>query len=99
MEKYVTGQIKKGNDKGIRRKYTGELNLLMPTFYISEALGEKPAELIKEIINNDKRFFEPAGEEAADYNYNDNEPLINAIKNGARGAFWHILNKLQKDTK
>ena len=50
---------------------------------------------MKEIIDGDMRFFEPAGEDAADYNYNDNTPLINAIKNGARGAYWHILHKLR----
>ncbi|MBN2591061.1 MAG: radical SAM protein [Sedimentisphaerales bacterium] len=96
MEKYVKEQLHRGNHAAIRRKYTGPLNMLMPTFYISEKLGEKPAELIKDFINGDKRFFEPAGEDASDYNYNDNTPLINAIKNGARGAFWHILNKLNK---
>ena len=88
--------MNKGNLAPIRRKYTGPLNLLMPTFYISEHLGEKPAELIRDFIGGDKRFFEPAGEDASDYNYNDNTPLIDAIKNGARGAFWHILHKLNQ---
>ncbi len=97
MEKYIKEQLYRGNHGSIKRKYTGPLNLLMPTFYISEQLGEKPAELIKEFINGDKRFFEPAGEDASDYNYNDNTPLIQAIKNGARGAFWHILNKLNQE--
>ena len=94
MEKYITEQFQMGNHVSIRRKYTGPLNLLMPTFYISEQLGEKPAELIKEFIDGDKRFFEPAGDDASDYNYNDNTPLKDAIQNGARGAFWHILNQL-----
>ena len=96
MEKYVTEQLYRGNHASIRRKYHGPLNLLMPTFYISEQLGERPAELIKEFIAGDKRFFEPAGEDASDYNYNDNMPLINAIQNGARGAFWHILNQMNQ---
>ncbi|MBN1975514.1 MAG: radical SAM protein [Sedimentisphaerales bacterium] len=96
MEKYVTEQEQRGNLEAIRRKYTGPLNLLIPTFYISEQLGEKPAELVKDFINGDRRFFEPAGEDSSDYNYNDNTPLINAIQNGARGAFWHILNKLNQ---
>ena len=95
MEKFVIQEFEKGNEKAIRRKYTGPLNLLKPTFYISEALGEKSAELIKDMIAGDIRFFEPAGEDTADYNYNDNSPLIQAIENGARGAFWHILHKLR----
>ena len=96
MEKYVTELVRRGNYSAIRRKYTGPLNLLRPTFFISEALGEKPAELVKELIDGDKRFFEPAGEDAADYNYNDNTPLTKAIENGARGAYWHILNKIRQ---
>jgi radical SAM superfamily enzyme YgiQ (UPF0313 family) len=63
VEKYVTERMHRGIDKAIRRKYTGPLNLLRPTFYISESLGEKPAELVKDLIDGDKRFFEPAGEE------------------------------------
>ena len=96
MERYVTELVQRGNYSAIRRKYTGPLNLLMPTFYISEKLGEKPAELVKDFINGDKRFFEPAGEDTADYNYNDNTPLTKAIEDGARGAYWHILNRLHQ---
>ncbi len=96
MEKYVIEQLYRGNYASIRRKYIGPLNLLMPTFYISEQLGEKSAELVKDLIDGDKRFFEPAGEDASDYNYNDNTPLINVIENGARGAFWHILHQLRQ---
>jgi tryptophan 2-C-methyltransferase len=96
MEKYVIEQMRKGNKSAIRRKYDGPLNLLRPTFYISETLGEKPAEYVKELIGGDRRFFEPAGEDASDYNYNDNTPLIKAIENGARGAFWHILHQLRQ---
>jgi radical SAM superfamily enzyme YgiQ (UPF0313 family) len=95
MEKIVTEEIRGGNDAAIRRKYTGPLNLLKPTFYISYALGEKSAELVKDLINGDQRFFEPAGEDSADYNYNDNSPLTQAIENGARGAYWHILHRLR----
>jgi hypothetical protein len=88
----------------IRRKYDGPVDLLKPTFYISEALGENPAGLVKEIIADDRRFFEPAEEidiqlsredDASDYNYNDNEPLLQAIEKGARGAYWHILHQLR----
>jgi radical SAM superfamily enzyme YgiQ (UPF0313 family) len=96
MERYVTEQMQRGNKSAIRRKYDGPLNFLRPTFYISDALGKKPAEYVKELIGGDKRFFEPAGEDASDYNYNDNAPLIKAIENGARGAFWHILKNLNQ---
>jgi radical SAM superfamily enzyme YgiQ (UPF0313 family) len=82
----------------IHRKYTGPVDLFKPTFYISHLLGERPARLIKDLIAGDKRFFEPIDEADAlltDHNYNDNTELVNAIKSGARGAYWHILHKLR----
>jgi len=71
--------------------------LLQPTFYISEALGENPAGLVKEIIAGDQRFFEPTEEQGMpeNYNYNQNLLLIEAIKNGARGAYWDILQQMR----
>ena len=70
--------------------------LLQPTFYISAALGERPAQVVREIIGGDRRFFEPMDEQTtANYNYNDNRPLTEAIAAGARGAYWDILRKLR----
>ncbi len=101
MERMVAEEFQAGHDNNIRRKYTGPIDLLKPTFYISSALGERPAELVRDIIGGDERFFEPAVEvaeddDAANYNYNENLPLTQAIRNGARGAYWHILRKLRK---
>ena len=102
LRQSASGQTAKKST--IRRKYPGPIDLLKPTFYISEALGENPAELVKDMIDGDQRFFEPASEieqdttesdEASDYNYNENDLLARAIENGARGAFWHILHQLR----
>jgi len=95
MEKIVIEELHNGNEAAIRRKYKGEINLLKPTFYISQTLGDNPAEYVKDLINGDLRFFEPAGEDTADYNYNDNSLLTKAIENGERGAYWHILHKIR----
>jgi len=104
MEKIVAEEIREGKDSNIRRKYSGPIDLLKPTFYISEALGEQPAELVRDIIGGDKRFFEPAVEtlnqatessDAANYNYNENLLLTQAIREGARGAYWDILRQLR----
>ena len=84
----------------IRRHYDGPVDLLLPTFYISSALGESPAALVRDLIGDDERFFKPAlaidapGAAAGDHNYNDNTPLAEAIANGARGAYWHILRQM-----
>jgi len=84
---------------GLRRKYAGDIDLFQPTFYISPALGPEPARLIKDLIAGDKWFFEPMAEqpdaEATDHNYNDNRELVEAIRRGARGAYWDILRQLR----
>jgi radical SAM superfamily enzyme YgiQ (UPF0313 family) len=103
MEKMVAAELLPPNST-IKRKYDGPVDLLKPTFYISEALGENPAGLVKDLIAGDRRFFEPADEadmqalkdgDTSDYNYNQNEPLTQAIEKGARGAYWHILHQLR----
>lgn len=107
-EKIVADELAGGNDSSICRKYSGPIDLLKPTFYISEALGERPAELVRDLIGADQRFFEPAvetanpsgdalrrGGDAANYNYNENLLLEQAIRKGARGAYWDILRRLR----
>jgi hypothetical protein len=92
------------DNPNIHRKYDGPVDFLKPTFYISQALGQKPARVIKDLIAGDKRFFEPmeeldagAAEKAVftDHNYNENIALTEAVKQGARGAYWDILRRLR----
>jgi len=101
----IAHELREGKDGSIRRKYRGAIDLLRPTFYISSALGERPAEFIRDLIAGDQRFFEPAIEtdleatneaDAANYNYNENLALTHAIQKGARGAYWDILRQLRK---
>jgi hypothetical protein len=58
--------------------------------------------LVRDLIGDDIRFFPPTVdiEETSqnitnlkDHNYNDNSELVEAIRNGARGAFWDILRR------
>ncbi len=104
MERMVAEELQEENLSIIRRKYNGPIDLFKPTFYISSALGSRPAELVRDLIGGDKIFFEPASEteeqapknnDAADYNYNQNLLLAQAIEKGARGAYWHILRQLR----
>ncbi len=108
MERIVAKELQEGQNAGIRRKYTGPIDLLKPTFYISSALGEHPSALVKNLIGGDKRFFEPMEEiegggastsDSADYNYNENLLLTEAIRKGARGAYWDILRQLRNPSK
>ncbi|MBN1766627.1 MAG: cobalamin-dependent protein [Sedimentisphaerales bacterium] len=93
------------DNKNIRRKYDGPVDFFKPTFYISSSLGQQPAELVRDVIGNDERFFEPMLEIEAvvrennvssDHNYNNNITLMNAIEHGARGAYWDILRQLRR---
>jgi len=86
----------------IRRRYDGPIDLLRPTFYLASSLGEHPAQLVRELIAGDQRFFPPLEEESSsvlpaqgDHNYNANQSLCDAIAAGARGAYWDILRKLK----
>jgi radical SAM superfamily enzyme YgiQ (UPF0313 family) len=89
---------------GIHRCYEGPIDLLRPTFYVAPTLGPRPARLVRELIAGDPRFFEPADDApeaiagddpCADYNYNQNQPLVDAIAQGARGAYWDILRRMR----
>ena len=106
METIVSREIQQGDETSLRRKYDGPVDLLKPTFYISAALGERPAEMVRDLIGGDQRFFEPAleadeqaceGDEAANYNYNENILITEAIAEGERGAYWDILRRLRKN--
>ena len=94
-----------GNGQGnpnIRRRYDGPIDLFKPTFYLSEGLGPRPGQLVRDLIGGDRRFFEPAEDPVddtqvttGDHNYNDNSELVEAIANGQRGAYWDILRRLR----
>ncbi|MHC4215038.1 MAG: B12-binding domain-containing radical SAM protein [Planctomycetota bacterium] len=104
MQHIAAMEYETGNTSNIHRKYDGPIDVFKPTYYISEKLGPKPAKLVKDIIDGDKRFFEPAEDRMDEiilptddtgYNYNDNTSLVEAIRKGRRGAYWNILRKLR----
>jgi len=70
----------------------GNEDLALPVFYIEPTLGDDAEQFIADRIGGDERFFFGGRVEAeADYNYNNNAVLEQAIADGARGAYWHIL--------
>ena len=104
MARIVTAEGSLEHNPNIRRKYSDPVDFFKPTFYISASLGEQPAKLVQDLIAGDKRFFGPMAESvpedaasnlSTDHNYNDNTELVEAIKKGARGAYWHILRQLR----
>jgi radical SAM superfamily enzyme YgiQ (UPF0313 family) len=74
----------------------GNDGFVRPVFYLSPGLGPDPAAQVRDIVGDDPRFFLPAGPDAErDYNYNDNDVLERAIREGARGAWWDILRRMR----
>ncbi len=72
-------------------------DLLQPIFYVEAGLEGNLHALVTGLVAGDKRFLhaDPAQIEG-NYNYNDNSVLANAIRAGARGAYWDILRQLDK---
>lgn len=71
-------------------------SFLQPVFYVAPDLGADMANIVSEIVGGDKRFFLPSTEEVdSNYNYNDNTVLVQAIQQGARGAYWDILRRMR----
>jgi radical SAM superfamily enzyme YgiQ (UPF0313 family) len=69
-----------------------------PIFYCSSALGDELYPFIASLVQKDEMFFFGGGEETeANYNYNANSVLMEAIKMGYRGAFWDILRRLAEE--
>lgn len=69
---------------------------MRPVFYIAPELGLGIVDYVRELVGDDTRFFLPIAEaEDSNYNYNGNDVLVNAIRDGARGAYWDILRRLQ----
>jgi hypothetical protein len=80
----------------LRGAVEGNPDLALPVFYTDAALGEDPETLVAECIGGDERFFFGGMVDAeADYNYNDNQVIADAISAGMRGAYWHILARLR----
>lgn len=70
-------------------------NFLLPVFYVDRRLGERPVDLVIDLIGDDPRFFPPPRpQDAGNYNYNDNDVLQKAILGGERGAYWDILRRI-----
>jgi len=71
---------------------------LFPLYYVSENLGSDIEDYIRDLTADDERFLSfEAGDADRDYGYTDNQLLVNAIKKGYRGAYWHILKQVQQE--
>ena len=66
--------------------------LLRPIFYVDAGLDGDIHDLVSELVDGDPRFLHANPNQLdGNYNYNDNSKLAQAIRDGARGAYWDIL--------
>jgi radical SAM superfamily enzyme YgiQ (UPF0313 family) len=72
----------------------GESDPLDPQFYLEPAVADEIFDLLDGLVGEDERFlfFDPTRPER-NYNYNANERLTAAIREGYRGAYWDILRR------
>ncbi len=74
----------------------GNESFLAPIYYLSPAVGMEVFGFVDELIGGDPRFLHASPAELeGNYNYNDNTVLVDAIRQGFRGAFWDILRRVQ----
>ncbi|MFH0813195.1 MAG: B12-binding domain-containing radical SAM protein, partial [Pseudomonadota bacterium] len=68
-----------------------------PLYYLSPELGDGIQDFVRALVAGDSRFFFGGTEDIDEnYNYNDNTKLIQAIKQGYKGAFWDILRRIEE---
>lgn len=71
-------------------------SFLRPIFFVESGIEGNVFQYVSSLVRGDKMFFHTDPTESdGNYNYNDNSVLVNAIRDGARGAYWDILRKLQ----
>lgn len=70
-------------------------DFLRPLFYVDARLDGDIHGIVSELVDGDERFFHANPSQLdGNYNYNDNSVLANAIRDGARGAYWDILRRV-----
>jgi hypothetical protein len=73
----------------------GNEEMLQPIFYLPGELGDDIEDFIERQFDGDPRFLLGSRKNLArNYNYNENSRLMEAIKQGYRGAFWDILRRM-----
>ena len=67
-----------------------------PFFLLEPRIASFAFELLDDLIGDDRRFFffDPSRPDR-DYNYDDNQRLVDAIGKGYRGAYWDILRRYE----
>lgn len=81
---------------GLKQGLVGGSKVTEPLFFLDPAIAPVVFELLDRHIGNDERFFffDPSRPDR-NYNYNANQRLLDAIRDGCRGAYWDILRRYE----
>ncbi len=96
MERIVRSEGPLSENPNVQGCTDGNDDLLLPIFYVAAEVGPDIDSYVRELVGGDPRFFlanDP--DDKADYNYSDNQLLVDAIRQGHRGAYWDILRRIR----
>ena len=81
---------------GLRTGLVGGDGASEPLFFMEPEVASFASELLDDLIGDDERFFFfDSSRPDRNYNYNANQVLVEAIREGYRGAYWDILRRCQ----
>jgi radical SAM superfamily enzyme YgiQ (UPF0313 family) len=85
--------VKRGN---LREGLGGRDDPWEPLFFIEPGVAPFAFGLLDELVGDDRRFFffDPSRPDI-NYNYNANQRIADAIREGYRGAYWDILRRYE----
>jgi radical SAM superfamily enzyme YgiQ (UPF0313 family) len=89
LERMVRAEGISRNNPNLYGAIENNEDLMQPLFYLPTTIHDQPLEYIDELTRGDTRFF---GVNSDGFNYNANDLLVDAINDGARGAYWSILS-------
>ena len=79
----------------LRKGLVGGSDLRDPVFFLEPGIAQTVFDQLDALVGNDPRFlfFDPDRPDR-NYNYNANQVLVRAIREGHRGAYWDILRRV-----
>jgi radical SAM superfamily enzyme YgiQ (UPF0313 family) len=80
----------------LRNGLVGGSDFTHPVFFLEPGIAPTVFDHLDALVGKDPRFlfFDPDCPDR-NYNYNDNQLLVRAIREGHRGAYWYILRRVQ----
>lgn len=92
----VTRQGRLGENPNLHGATVDNADLLRPVFYVDAGIGCDIFDAVDVLVCGDPRFLHAnPNTQDGNYNYNDNQVLEAAIRDGARGAYWDILRRIR----